>query len=74
MKIKNRSIIKLSNERDYLVDDIKEIDGKEVALLQDLETGFYIFALEKDNGLVMIDDEQLQKALAKEFDKIDKKN
>ena len=74
MKFKNRSIVKLSNERDYLVDDIKEIDGKEVALLQDLETGNYIFAIEKDNGIVMINDENLQKALAKEFDKIDKKN
>ena len=74
MNIKNRAIVKLSNERDYLVDDIKEIDGKEVALLQDLDTGIYVFALEKDNGLVMIDDENLKKALAREFDRIDKKN
>ena len=52
MNIQKRSIIKLSNQRDYLVDDIKVVDEKEVALLQDLETGFYIFALEKPKGLV----------------------
>ena len=71
MKIKNRSIVELSDNRKYLVDDIKVLDNKEVALLQDLETGDFVFALENNDALVMVIDKKLEAALAKEFDKVD---
>lgn len=73
MKIKNRSIVELSDNRKYLVDDIKVLDNKEVALLQDLETGDFVFALENNDALVMVIDKKLEAALAKEFDKVDGK-
>ena len=43
MEIKNKSILKLADGNDYLVQKTKEIEGKNVFLLQELEEGDFFF-------------------------------
>lgn len=76
MRVAKKSIIKLEDNKSYLVDDIKVIDEREVALLQDLDEGNFIFAIEKldekgDANLIFVPDKEAQMELAKKFDEAD---
>ena len=71
MEIKNKSILKLADGNDYLVQKTKEIEGKNVFLLQELEEGDFFFGIEtNENGktqVVIVDDESVETNLAKMF-------
>lgn len=76
MKIEKNSIIKLEDNKSYLVDDIKIIEGREIALLQDLNLGIFVFAIEQlnkkgESHIVLVPDREAQMGLAKKFDEVD---
>lgn len=79
MLVKKQSIVEIEEGYKFLVLDIKEVDGTEIALLQSIETGMFKFAAEKVDSekksaeLYFINDKELIKQIALEFDKQDGK-
>ena len=79
MIFKPESIVEIEKGLKFVVLDIKNYEGKEVALLQGVKDGVLRFAVEKIDAeskkasLVFINDENLIKAIAVEFDKQDGK-
>ncbi len=71
MEIKNKSILKLSDGKDYLVQNKKEIEGKNVLLLQEMVEGDFYFGIETSNGektqVVLVDDKDVELNLANMF-------
>ncbi len=79
MLIKKDSIIEIKNGLKFIVLDIKEYQGKEVALLQGVEDGILRFAVERANNetekieMMFIEDDKLIKEIAEDFDRQDNK-
>lgn len=79
MIFKPEAIVEIEKGLKFVVLDIKKYEGKEVALVQGVKDGVLRFAVEKIDeqnksaSLVFINDENLVKAIAVEFDKQDGK-
>ena len=79
MLIKKDSIIEIKSGMKLIVLDIKEYQGKEVALLQSVEDGILRFAVERTNNetekieMMFIEDDNLIKEIAEDFDRQDNK-
>ena len=74
MEIKNKSILKLSDGRNYLVQKRKEIEGRNVLLLQELDEGDFFFGIElSENGetqVHIVPDKEVELRLAEMFKNI----
>ena len=79
MFINKGSVVEIENNLNFVVLDIKTYEGREIALVQGIEDAVLRFAVEKideknkDLSLVFIDDQNLIKAIATEFDRQDGK-
>ena len=69
MEIKDRDVLKLDNGKNYQIQGIKDIDGRKVYCVQDLEEGYFKFAIEKDSKLVFVKDKQAEEELVEVFNK-----
>ena len=73
MEIKNKSIIKLADGRDYLVQNRKEIEGRNVLLLQEMDEGNFFFGIElSENGKTqvhIVSDNEVELKIAEMFKK-----
>lgn len=55
MEIKNKSILKLSDGKDYLVQNKKVFEGRNVFLLQQMDEGDFFFGIEvSENGKTQV--------------------
>ena len=75
MEIKKNSVVEIEKGLNFVVLDVKEIQGKRVALLQCAQDTDLRFAIEKidqkskEIKLFFVDDKELEMKLAEEFDK-----
>lgn len=71
MEIKNKSILKLSDGKEYLVQNKKELEGRNVFLLQQLDEGDFYFGIELfENGKTqvhIVHDQEVELKIAEMF-------